>query len=217
MRRHLTRATFNIVVDTDAARWNHNIHYHRVILDAVPRGCQRALDLGCGEGLLARRLRRKVPHVTAIDIDQASIDLARQQDPSTDIDYVLGDFFSHDFAPESFDLVASVAALHHMDAMQALGRMTGLLRPGGILAIVGIARTEFPRDLAFVAASLTAKWAHRLAKSYWEHSAPTVWPPPESFRRMRRIIRERLPGARYRRHLLWRYSVVWQKPGSGPS
>ena len=31
-------------------RWNHNIHYHRLILQAVPPGCQRVLDVGCGEG-----------------------------------------------------------------------------------------------------------------------------------------------------------------------
>lgn len=28
-------------------RWNHNIRYHRVILDSVPPDCRRALDIGC--------------------------------------------------------------------------------------------------------------------------------------------------------------------------
>ena len=40
--------------------WNHNIHYHRLILDAVPPGARRALDVGCGEGTLARQLRAVV-------------------------------------------------------------------------------------------------------------------------------------------------------------
>jgi hypothetical protein len=31
---------------------------------------------------------------------------------------------------------------------------------------------------------------------------------------MRRLTRDLLPGARYRRHLLWRYSVVWRKPAT---
>jgi len=35
-------------------RWNHNIHYHRRILGAIPENAQRALDVGCGEGMLAR-------------------------------------------------------------------------------------------------------------------------------------------------------------------
>ncbi len=39
-------------------RWNHNIQYHRLVLAAVPPGCQRVLDVGCGEGMLARLTHR---------------------------------------------------------------------------------------------------------------------------------------------------------------
>jgi 2-polyprenyl-3-methyl-5-hydroxy-6-metoxy-1,4-benzoquinol methylase len=60
-------------VTTDHGRWNHNIRCHRLILDSVPAGGRDALDAGCGEGMLARRLRRIVPDVVAIDRDQPSI------------------------------------------------------------------------------------------------------------------------------------------------
>ncbi len=95
----------------DAARWNHNIHYHPLILRAAARsGCRRALDVGCGEGILARELRRLVPHVSAIDVDEPSVDLARgHADADSDVDYIIGDFLSYPFPPGSFDLVASVA------------------------------------------------------------------------------------------------------------
>jgi 2-polyprenyl-3-methyl-5-hydroxy-6-metoxy-1,4-benzoquinol methylase len=59
-------------------RWNHNIHYHRVILDAIPSSCQRALDIGCGDGDLTRQLRALIPDVIGIDHDQASIAAARR-------------------------------------------------------------------------------------------------------------------------------------------
>ena len=36
--------------------WSHDLHYHQVILDAIPPGCGRALDVGCGTGALTRRL-----------------------------------------------------------------------------------------------------------------------------------------------------------------
>ncbi|CAM5436502.1 hypothetical protein [Streptomyces canus] len=29
--------------------WNHNVHYHRLVLDAVPDDCREALDVGCGD------------------------------------------------------------------------------------------------------------------------------------------------------------------------
>jgi hypothetical protein len=30
--------------------WSANLHYHQVILDVLPAGCERALDVGCGQG-----------------------------------------------------------------------------------------------------------------------------------------------------------------------
>ena len=39
----------------------------------------KALDVGCGQGALARRLRAVVPQVAAIDLDPTSIDLARRR------------------------------------------------------------------------------------------------------------------------------------------
>lgn len=94
----------------------HNIHYHPVIFDAIHGHPEQALDIGCGEGALARELRAVVPQVTAIDADPASIDLARQLDRGSRIDYLLGDFLTFPFEPNMFDVIVSVATLHHMDA-----------------------------------------------------------------------------------------------------
>jgi enterochelin esterase-like enzyme len=38
--------------------WNHNIQYHDVVLRSIPRRAARALDVGCGQGLLAQQLAR---------------------------------------------------------------------------------------------------------------------------------------------------------------
>jgi hypothetical protein len=46
--------------------WNHNVHYQPVILGAVPPGCGAALEVGCGDGLLASRLAERCAEVTAI-------------------------------------------------------------------------------------------------------------------------------------------------------
>ena len=196
----------------EARRWNHNLHYHRVVLQAVPAGCRRALDVGCGEGTLARELRRLVTQVTAIDLDQASIDIARGHARAGEISYVLGNFLTFPFEPASFDLVTSVASLHHMDATTALERMRDLLRPGGVLVVVGLASRRYPVDVAFDLAGVVAAGVHRLTKPYWEHPSPTVWPPPETYAHMRQLATRLLPGVHYHRHLLWRYSLVWTKP-----
>jgi SAM-dependent methyltransferase len=183
-----------------------------VILDAVPDGARRSLDVGCGVGMLARDLRRVGVQVTAIDRDAASIETARRENGGEAIDYVVGDFMTHPFAPGSFDHIASIAALHHMDAGAALARMGELLAPGGTLAVIGLARPRYPADLPFAAAGAVGHRVRTLRRSYWEDSAPRLWPPPDTFGETRRLARGVLPGARYRRRLLWRYSLVWTKP-----
>jgi SAM-dependent methyltransferase len=198
-------------VATSDDRWNHNLHYHPLILAAVAAGCDSALDVGCGEGILARELRASVPRVTGIDLDEPSLLLARRQDPGGTITFVHGDFLDYPF-PETFGFIASVAALHHMDMRRALARMRDLLRPGGTLVVVGLARARFPADVLPEVGGAVLHRAYLLRRTYWQHSAPMVWPPPESYRSARRIAREVLPGVRYRRHLLWRYSLTWSKP-----
>ncbi|MEV0407665.1 class I SAM-dependent methyltransferase [Actinoallomurus sp. NPDC050550] len=191
-------------------RWNHNIHYHPRILSVVPDGAERALDVGCGEGMLVRELRRTVPHVTGIDLDAPSLDQAREY--PDDVDYIRDDFLTHPFEPASFDVVASVATLHHVDAAAGLARMRDLLRPGGVLAVVGLARHTMPGDLPRALAGTAVGTFHRAMKGHWEHPSPIVWPPPVTYAEMRALAAEILPGSQYRHHLLWRYSIVWRKP-----
>ncbi len=194
-------------------RWNHNTHYYPLVLAAVPPGCGRVLDVGCGEGMLARQLARRVPHVIGIDQDAASIELARRRGAAGQIEFVRGDFLACPFQPASFSMITCVAALHHMDPATALAAMSQLLVPGGTLVVVGLARSQLP-DLPWEAAAVIANLGYRMAKGYWEQPSPTVWPPPHSYRQIRALARETLPGVRYRRRLLWRYSLVWVRPAS---
>jgi SAM-dependent methyltransferase len=131
------------------------------------------------------------------------------------VSYLVGDFLSYPFEPQSFDSILAVAVLHHMDAEIGLARMVQLLRPGGVLGIVGLARSTL-LDLPYDLLGALASRMHRGRRPMYEPISPTLWPPPHTFLQMKRIVRERLPGAQYRRHRLWRYSVIWKKP-HGPS
>ena len=62
--------------------WNHNVHYQPVILRAVPADCAAALEVGCGDGMLARRLAERCTVVTAIDRDARMISVARSSTPA---------------------------------------------------------------------------------------------------------------------------------------
>ncbi|MGU3291806.1 class I SAM-dependent methyltransferase [Williamsia sp. M5A3_1d] len=192
-------------------RWNHNIHYHRLILDAVPAGAQTALDIGTGNGLLAAELAGRVPSVTGIDLDEPVLASARRE--SNAVTWVSGDVMTHPFEPESFDLVASIATLHHIpDVDAALARCAELTAPGGVVAIVGLGRTSRPREMALHLAGLVQHQYLSRRRGLWEHTAPIVWPPPHTYTEIEAAARRTMPGATFRLLPMWRYLIVWRKP-----
>lgn len=194
-------------------RWNLNIHYHRVVLDAVPRDAVNALDVGCGNGLLSADLAARQLDVVGIDSDAASIERARSDPAASErTTFVCADVFTHPFEPGSFDVVASSAMLHHVDAESGLRRMRELVRPGGVLAIVSFATPSSPVDWALIAGGVVCVRTQMVRGRYWEHDAPQCWPPPRSIDQMRELVRKELPGARFRRHMSHRYSIVWTRP-----
>jgi 2-polyprenyl-3-methyl-5-hydroxy-6-metoxy-1,4-benzoquinol methylase len=190
-------------------RWNHNVHYQRLVLKLVPDGARRALDVGCGEGLLTRDLARAgVPDVVGIDRDAGQLALARAAGGGPT--YVHGDFLTHDLGAP-FDLVATVATLHHVDLPAGLRRLRGLVRPGGRLVVVGLGRRSLPADLPWDAAGFFVHRFYRARHGYWQHTAPIV-DPPLTTAETRRVAATELPGVRFRRLVLFRHLLVWDAP-----
>jgi ubiquinone/menaquinone biosynthesis C-methylase UbiE len=196
-----------------AGYWNHNVHCQPVILGAVPPGCGPALDVGCGDGMLACRLAGRCAEVTGIDRDQRMIALARARaGQRARISFIEADFLAHPFPAASFDFVCANTSLHHMDFAAALTAMARLLRPGGRLAVVGLAADKTITDRLAGAPGVPAALFYRAIYRKGGPEAP-IMDPDMSWREVRAAAARLLPGVRYRRHLLWRYSLLWRKPG----
>jgi 2-polyprenyl-3-methyl-5-hydroxy-6-metoxy-1,4-benzoquinol methylase len=192
--------------------WNGNTHYHPLVLASLPPGTARVLDVGCGDGILAADLvDAGVARVVGIDVDAPVLERARTRHEGRGIEWLHGDVVDVSLEPESFDAVVSVAALHHMDAARALLRFAQLLRPGGTVVVVGIAANSWS-DLPMAAVAVTSKAILASVYGRWSHSAPRCWPPPLTYGEMKKISARVLPGVRYRRLWLGRYSLVWHKP-----
>jgi SAM-dependent methyltransferase len=195
-----------------AGCWNHNVHYQPVILAAVPPGCGPALDVGCGDGMLACRLADRCAEVTGIDRDPRMIALARAQENGR-TRFIEADFLAYPFEPASFDFVCANTSLHHMNFAAALTTMAGTLRPGGRLAVIGLAADKSLADLLAAAPAVPVNLVYRAAYHQGESGAP-IMDPDMSWREVRTEAARLLPGVRYRRQLLWRYSLLWRKPGA---
>jgi SAM-dependent methyltransferase len=200
-------------VKSAAGGWNHNTHYHDLLLKAVPRPCPRALDVGCGLGEFARRLSSIADDVDAIDSEPAV--LARARHFSTEIrslHFTEADFLTWPDS-ESYDFVSMIAVLHHLPFAEALTKAATMLRPGGVLAVLGLTR---PRTLLHgcvrSAIAYPVSVYYRCTRRTATVGAP-IREPSMTYDEIRKQAVELLPGAIVRRHLLWRYSLVWTKPG----
>jgi SAM-dependent methyltransferase len=191
--------------------WNHNSHYARLLLAAVPRPCERALDVGCGLGGFARQLAQHAGHVIAIDREPEAVERARELSHGVgNPSYVEADFMTCELGND-FDFVSFVASLHHLPFDAALTKAAGLLRPGGVLAVLGLDRARsFAHAAARSAIAYPVSGYYRLTRGFSEVGAP-ILDPVMTLEDIRHRAAELLPGAVVRRHVLWRYSLIWTK------
>jgi len=123
---------------------------HELIRDAirahapVSKGRSRVLEVGCGPGYMSLELARSGFDVTGVDLSSKCIEVARQfaaEDPDKQtrgpLRYLATDFIAGtELQVGSFDAVVFLGALHHFpDQERILGRVSELLKPGGIAVV----------------------------------------------------------------------------------
>jgi SAM-dependent methyltransferase len=117
-----------------------------------------------------------------------------------------------------FDAITLVAVLHHLPLVPTLRELRGCLAPGGRLVVVGCYQAAGPVDLLVSLLSVLlnpvmglVKHPARAAALPLHMTAPTA-DPQETLGAIRAAAAQELPGARIRRRLFWRYSLVYDAP-----
>jgi ubiquinone/menaquinone biosynthesis C-methylase UbiE len=96
------------------------------------RGDESLLDVGCGNGRVARLLLERVARIDAIDVEAWP-----EWRGAAGITFQVADGEHLPFENESFDLVHSKDSLHHMaHPERALAEYRRVLRPDGVALIV---------------------------------------------------------------------------------
>jgi 2-polyprenyl-3-methyl-5-hydroxy-6-metoxy-1,4-benzoquinol methylase len=194
----------------------------RELLRGIPSHARRALDVGCGDGFLARAIAGRGLDVVGIDVSPGMIALARSRTPGDlHVEYLVGDVMTEPLPVGSFDVVVTVNMVHHLPLAAIVPRLAAATAPGGTLLIQDVVTRRGIRDFPLNVVAAILLRLHRLvtgtagrreiASLYRRHGVGEVYLRPSE---VAPAYRELLPGTRIRHHLDWRYSVIWQRPGA---
>lgn len=138
-------------IDTDPLRYSEEVTRRKYFVEPhIPPFAQferwrgkQVLELGCGIGTDTLSFARAGAHVTAVDISERSLEIARKRARAHELDnirFVCGDVenLPRFLKPEPYDLIYSFGALHHTlrpDRVVAHIRR-GFMAPGGALKIM---------------------------------------------------------------------------------
>jgi ubiquinone/menaquinone biosynthesis C-methylase UbiE len=106
--------------------------YTSLLIEKLPAG-SAVLELGCGPGEPTTRTLAENFKVTANDISESCLEIAKKNAPSAN--FVLSDMVSLDFPAQSFDAVVAYYSFHHVPRQHyatLLKSISKWLRPGGI-------------------------------------------------------------------------------------
>jgi len=137
----------------------------------------RALDLGCGTGVVSLALAQRGFDVVGVDHSPEMLELARQKFAAAGANATLetGDVRALRFADGEFDLVTIQGLLHHLEELDGcLGEMARVLRGGGLFYISEPTRDETPLRRA-----LRLVWSKRPRRcdTASDHGVETVEEP----------------------------------------
>lgn len=193
--------------------WNHNAAYYDWVKNSTIN-CNDILDVGCGDGSLVRYLDDGKRSIIGIDIDEKCIKCALtgdRHDPAN-TQFIRGDFETYCFQ-KRFDAVIFVASIHHMDMTAALNKAKSILKPDGMILIVGLAKPSNFLDwvvevLRVIPCAIVSKIRHM--QSSEKNNIPVSY----HFQKMNDIrvtANTLLPSAKIKYGLFYRYLLWWKK------
>jgi SAM-dependent methyltransferase len=95
------------------------------------------LEVGAGPGMTTDVLRRRVAHLTAVEVDEALAASLADRLEGTNVDVVHADGTALPFERARFDAATCFTMLHHVPSVEAQDRLLAevrrVLRPGGLL------------------------------------------------------------------------------------
>lgn len=215
------RADFDRIALFPGEEWDHSSQYHDFLLQHIPSPCRESLEIGCGAGAFSRLVAKSSDRVLALDLSPNMIRIAKERSALfPNIDFQVADVMSRELPAEKFDCIATVATLHHLPMAEVLPKITSALKVNGVLLILDLFQAEGLVDAVTSALAVPISiglklirhgriMAPRQVREAWaEHGRHDSY---LTLTQVHKVCGEMLPAAEVRKHLLWRYSIIWKK------
>ena len=89
----------------------------------------KVLEIGCGTGYFSKELIKTNAKIISIDISTELINIAKQNNNSNNITFLVDNAYSMSFKNSLFDCVVGSSVLHHLDINKALSEIFRVLKP----------------------------------------------------------------------------------------
>lgn len=136
-------------------------HFNRSPNADRPLAGMRALDIGCGGGILSESIARLGATVTGIDVVEKNIRIATHHAQTQNLSVV----YEHRTAEslvnsgDAFDLVFNMEVVEHVaDLPTFMASCNRLTAPGGLMFVATINRTWLAGLLAIIGAEYVLRW-----------------------------------------------------------
>ncbi len=121
---------------SDAATNHESERLHQAILQHVPAEARTILDVGCGNGWVARELLPSKGAVISFDLALQNAAGALERYPAPNHVAVVGDAFDLPFRDGSLDAIVSSEVMEHVpDVPLYLANLIRVVKPGGTIVI----------------------------------------------------------------------------------
>lgn len=207
---------------------NTLLHDYSFFMSNLPLQRRRALDVGCGSGILVGELASRFDEVIGIDTSDDMLEIARRKRQRTNTAYLHMDAEQLSLDGK-FDLIVSRTTFHHLsDVPNVINRLKQLLNDAGKLVIVdNVSEVETPATYVYVLGAIVefvphcrkfgfknaaTIFRHQTSKSWLEHLASDKYLSEQAYYDLYGTL---LPGCRFQK-LGWAMGIVWEKKPLSP-